>query len=245
MANELPLSNTPKTLSVVVPVYNEERTLEAILAAVLAAPTKGLGLEVVCVNDSSTDRSGEILNSLTDPRLVVVHLQKNLGKSGAVVEGLRRARGDYALIQDADLEYDPGEYERLLGPLLDGRADVVYGSRYLPGEVRHVHKFWHSRMNRLFTGFTNVLTNRHFTDVQTCYKAFTRPVVDEVGTKLTSKRFGFDPEFTAKISRRPYRIVEVPVSYRPRTQAEGKHMRAKDALRCYAAALRYNVFDRS
>ncbi len=223
-------------LSVVIPVFNERATLKAILDRVRAAPIDPLELEIVAVDDCSSDGSREILQeeARAGGLKVVLH-QVNQGKGAAVRTGLAAATGDIVLIQDADLEYDPQDYPLLLKPILTGKAEVVYGSRFL-GEHKAMY-FWHSVGNRFVTLVTNVLFDTTLTDMETCYKLFTAEVARDI--HLRSPRWGFDPEITARILRRGHRIYEVPISYAGREYKEGKKITWKDGLVVFFALLRY------
>jgi glycosyltransferase involved in cell wall biosynthesis len=217
-------------LSVLVPVYNEEATVEALLERVLAAEAP-VEKEIIVVDDGSTDGTGERLKEFLSthgsaPVRLIRH-QRNRGKGAAVRTALAAATGELAVVQDADLEYDPAEYGRLLEPILDGRADVVFGSRFLGGPHR-VHLFWHYLGNKFLTTVCNALFNLALTDMETCYKAFRREVLD--GRSLRAERYGFDPEITARFSQAGARIYEVPISYSGRTYAEGKKITWKDGL---------------
>ncbi len=217
-------------LSVLVPVYNEEATVEALLERVLAAEAP-VEKEIIVVDDGSTDGTGERLKGFLSthgsaPVRLIRH-QRNRGKGAAVRTALAAATGELAVVQDADLEYDPEEYGRLLEPILDGRADVVFGSRFLGGPHR-VHLFWHYLGNKFLTTVCNALFNLALTDMETCYKAFRREVLD--GRSLRAERYGFDPEITARFSQAGARIYEVPISYSGRTYAEGKKITWKDGL---------------
>jgi glycosyltransferase involved in cell wall biosynthesis len=223
-------------LSVVMPVFNEAQRVEEALAAVLAAPFRK---EVIVVDDGSTDGTGELLARLVRPEVRVIHHERNRGKGAALRTGLAQARGDILLIQDADLEYDPREYPVLLQPILDGKADVVYGSRFAGQGAHRVLYFWHSVGNRFLTLLSNLFTNINLTDMETCYKVFTREAL--AGISLKQDRFGFEPEITAKIARKRLRIFEVPVSYYGRTYEEGKKIGWKDGVQALWCIVRYNL----
>jgi glycosyltransferase involved in cell wall biosynthesis len=215
-------------LSVLMPVYNESRTIREIVRRVLAAPVP-LDLELIAVDDASRDGSGAVLDALAaaDPRVRVVHHEANRGKTGAVRSALERATGDLFVIQDSDLEYNPRDYPVLLAPLIEGTADAVFGSRFL-GAPHRVLFFWHWLGNRAITLLADVLYDVILTDIETCYKAFTREVADRLD--LRERGFGLEPEMTAKMCRMGCRIFEVPVSYNGRTYAEGKKITWRDGL---------------
>jgi glycosyltransferase involved in cell wall biosynthesis len=229
-------------LSVVVPVYNEIRTLPELLKRVRAAP---YAKEIILVDDGSTDGTRELLAGIeTEPDLVVVFHERNQGKGAALRSGFRRATGDVVLVQDADLEYDPAEYPVLLEPIEKGLADVVYGSRFRGGRMWRVHLYWHQAANTLLTWVSNLFTNLNLTDMETCYKVFRREVL--AGIELRSDRFGVEPEITAKVARarldgRRVRIYEVPISYHGRDYAEGKKIGWRDGLAALWHIVRFNV----
>lgn len=222
-------------LSVVIPSYNEEVTIRELLIRVLASEFVA---EVILVDDGSTDRTREIAHSVSDSRLRVLVQPVNMGKGAALRRGFAAATAEYVVVQDADLEYDPAEYGRLLEPLLTGLADVVYGSRFLAYGSKRVLYFWHSVGNKLLTLASNVCTNLDLTDMETCYKVFRREVIQ--GITLCEDRFGFEPEVTAKVARGGWRIYEVGISYAGRTYEEGKKIGWKDAIRAGVCILRYS-----
>ncbi len=227
-----------KKLSIVMPVYNEKDTIQKIIPRVLNVDV-GLEKELVIVDDFSQDGTRDILAKLNDPRIKVHFHPKNMGKGSALQTGFAKASGEIVLVQDADLEYDPNEYPNLLQPVLDGRADVVYGSRFLSGPHR-VLFFWHYLGNKMLTTFSNMLSNLNLTDMETCYKVFKKSVLDKI--KLKSKRFGFEPEVTIKIAKMKVRIYEVPISYSGRDYSEGKKIGWKDGFAAIFHIIRYKFF---
>lgn len=231
-------------LSIVIPVYNERPTVEKLLRRVLAAPLPGdLERELVVVDDGSTDGSRDLLRQLQEELgLRYFEQPENRGKGAALRRGFGEASGDLVLIQDADLEYDPKEYPVLLQPILDGLADVVYGSRFLAGPHR-VLFFWHYLGNRALTTLSNMLTDLNLSDMETCYKVFRSEVLD--GVTLHSDRFGIEPEMTARFAQRQARIYEVPISYHGRSYAEGKKIGWKDGVSAVWAIVKYNLVLRS
>ena len=213
-------------LTVVIPCYNEETTIKTILDRVLASPYVG---EVIAVDDCSSDGTAALLHTYGDRRLQVLRQDVNRGKGAALRRGFARATRPYVIVQDADLEYDPADYARMLAPLLADEADVVYGSRFRGGEAQRILYFWHTVGNRLLTLSSNMMTNLNLTDMETCYKAFRREVVQSL--VLEEDRFGIEPEITAKIAAGRYRVFEVGISYHGRTYDEGKKIGWRDGLR--------------
>ncbi|MCE5311494.1 MAG: glycosyltransferase [Acidobacteriales bacterium] len=231
-------------LSILIPVYNERVVVERSLAQVLAAPLpENMERELVIVDDCSTDGTWAILDRLakTEPAIRLVRHKVNQGKGAAVRTAIQHATGDFALVQDADLEYDPSEYPHLLRPMLDGRADAVFGSRYLAGEQRRVLAFWHSMINKLLTLSSNMFSNLNLTDMETCYKVFRTDLLKSV--PIRSNRFGFEPEIVMKCAKRKFRVYEVPISYHGRTFEEGKKIGWQDGLKAMAVILYFWAVD--
>lgn len=234
------------TLSIVIPAYNEERTIHHILDKVRQVSLSGdLVKEVILVNDASRDDTrGAIERYCLQYPEFPIHYHEhehNKGKGAALHTGIQLATGDYVIIQDADLEYDPEEYNLLLQPILAGFADVVYGSRFMGGNPHRILFFWHSIGNKMLTFLSNAMTNLNLTDMETCYKLFRRPIIQQL--KLRENRFGFEPEVTAKVSRVPgVRIYEVGISYYGRTYAEGKKINWKDGFRAIYCIIKYNTW---
>jgi glycosyltransferase involved in cell wall biosynthesis len=224
-------------VSVIMPVYNELKTIDEIVRRVLAVP---VDLELLIVNDASTDGTGEALAAMRDPRIRLLTHERNRGKGAAIRTAIPEATGDVIVIQDGDLEYDPAQIPTLLGPIERGLADVVYGSRFLGGPHR-AHLFWHHVANQFLTGFSNFLNNLNLTDMETCYKCFRREMLQSL--RLRSDRFGFEPEVTAKLARRRARFYEVPISYFGRDYSEGKKIRWTDGVAAVAAVIRFRFFD--
>ena len=225
-------------LSVVMPVYNEHETLRTIVPSVLAVP---LDVELLCVDDGSKDGSRDILAELArEFSQVRVLLQpRNMGKGAALRRGIQEATGDFVIIQDADLEYDPKEYPMLLEPLVQGKADVVYGSRFMGPGPHRVLYYWHSVGNRLLTLLSNCVTNLNLTDMETCYKVFRREVIQSI--PVEEDRFGFEPEITVKIAKRHLRVYEVGISYSGRTYEEGKKIGWRDGVRAIWCLIKYSI----
>lgn len=224
-------------LSIVIPAYNEQATIKEAIGLVLNTPYQK---EVIVVDDGSTDGTRELIEGIEHPDLKRVFHKKNSGKGRAIQTGLAKANGDIVLIQDADLEYDPSEYPTLLEPFLTGKADVVYGSRFSGHGAHRVLYFWHYVGNRFLTLLSNLFTNLNLTDMECCYKVFTREALE--GIELKENRFGFEPEITAKIAKKHLRIYEVPISYYGRTYEEGKKIDWRDGLWALWCIIKYNVF---
>jgi glycosyltransferase involved in cell wall biosynthesis len=234
-------------LSVVIPVYNEEATLQSIVERVTAVP---LRKEIILVDDCSRDGSRKILEALEangplDERtsVVVAYHDRNRGKGAALRTGFEQAKGDVVVVQDADLEYDPSEYPRLMQPIVQGKADVVFGSRFLGDQPHRVLYYWHYLGNKVLTTLSNCFTNLNLTDMETCYKVFRRSVIQEIAPTLRQDRFGFEPEVTAKVARRGYRVYELSISYFGRTYEQGKKIGWRDGVKALWCIVRYGVAD--
>lgn len=225
-------------LSIVIPCYNEAGTIEALVSAVKACPHPDK--EIVIVDDSSSDGTREILKSKIEALVdIVVYHERNKGKGAALKTGFRAATGDIVIVQDADLEYDPAEIPKVIKPILNGKADAVYGSRFMSGEAKRVLYFWHMLGNKFLTLLSNMFTNLNLTDMETCYKAVRKDVLDKI--TLEENRFGIEPEITAKLARLKCRIYEVGISYHGRTYEEGKKIGWKDGVSAIKCILKYNI----
>lgn len=235
-----PLDAETATLSVLVPVYNERDTVDLIVDQINATPMRK---EIICVNDRSTDGTDQILDRLLSQGRIdrLIHQPENRGKGAAIRQALAASTGDIVIVQDADLEYDPGDWPVLLEPIVDGRADACFGSRFLGGPHRVLY-YWHSVGNRWLTTYSNMLTNLNLTDMETCYKAMRGELARSLVSKLRSDRFGFEPEITARLARADARIFEVPISYSGRTYAEGKKIGWKDGLAALWHITKFNLF---
>ena len=225
-------------LSVVIPVYNEVDTIEHIVAAVRGSEVDDL--EIILVDDGSTDGTRDVLRQKIEPKVArVIYHERNQGKGAALRTGFAAASGDVVIVQDADLEYDPSEYPKLIEPIVSGRADVVFGSRFVGGEPHRVLYFWHSVVNRFLTTLSNIFTNLNLTDMEVCYKVFRREILQKI--RIEENRFGFEPEITAKVAKLGCRIYEVGISYAGRTYVEGKKIGWRDGIRAVWCILKYNL----
>jgi glycosyltransferase involved in cell wall biosynthesis len=230
------MAEVRRCLSVVMPCFNEAPTLRVAIERVLESPYTA---EVLVVDDGSRDDSVHIAKSVADPRVRVLTQSTNQGKGAALRRGFAEATGELVIVNDADLEYDPLDYETILEPLLDGQADVVYGSRFLAGRPHRVLYFWHSVGNKVLTTLSNMFTNLNLTDMETCYKAFRREVIQSI--EIEEDRFGFEPEITAKVARGDWRIYEVGISYHGRTYADGKKIGWRDGFQALRCIVRYSA----
>ena len=236
-----------KTISIVIPVYNEEKFIKKTIEEVIKADSLGLKKEIVVVDDGSTDSTTLILKKIKNKsvknNLVLILKKKNEGKGAALKDGFKNTSGDIVLVKDADLEYNPNNYSNLLMPIISGQADVVYGSRLVTAAPHRVLYYWHYLANKFLTSFSNVLTNLNLTDMETGFKIFRGDIVRKIAPKLQSKRFGFEPEITARISKiSEIKIYEVGISYSGRTYKEGKKITWKDGVKALFEIIKYNLF---
>ena len=229
------------TLSIVIPAYNEAETIRGIVDKVRAVELAGIDQEIIIVNDCSNDGTGKLIDEIAaaHPEVRALHHEVNMGKGAALRTGFEHCTGDWVIVQDADLEYNPEEYRLLLEPVLQGEADVVYGSRFLGSGAHRVVYYWHYMGNRFLTTLSNMFTNINLTDMETCYKMFRREVLEKI--QIKESRFGFEPEITAKVARLHYRIYEVGISYYGRTYEEGKKIGWRDGVRAVWCILKYNL----
>lgn len=225
-------------LSVIVPVFNEELTIEKIINSIKASPVELK--EIIIIDDCSTDSTREILSKINSPLIKIIYNKTNKGKGYSLKRGFAEAEGDICIVQDADLEYDPDEYSRIIKPILENKADVVYGSRFRGDRPHRVVYFWHRVGNGFLTLLSNIFTDLDLSDIETCYKAFKLNIIQSIN--IEEKRFGFEPEITAKISKMNIRIYEVGISYYGRTYAEGKKISWKDGFRAIYCIIKYNLF---
>lgn len=227
-------------LSIIIPCYNEASTIRECLNRVFSVNLGDMGKDIIIVVDFSTDGTRSILESITNDSVRMFFHKKNMGKGAAIRTGFGNIMGDIVIIQDADLEYNPEEYPKLIKPILNNKADVVYGSRFTGSEEKRVLFFWHMVGNKLLTLFSNMLANLNLTDVETCYKVFRKEVIEKI--RIEEDRFGFEPEITAKVAKMGLRIYEVGISYAGRTYKEGKKIDWKDGISAFKCIIKYNLF---
>ncbi len=229
-----------KKLSIIIPVYNEEGTIRPILKKINELKIDNIDFEVIVINDGSTDNSVKIIKENNELYNQFINLEKNSGKGFAIKSGLKLVTGDYVILQDADLEYDPSEYTKLLNPIISNKADVVYGSRFLGNDERRVLYFWHTVGNKFLTLLSNMLSNLNLTDMEVCYKVFKTDVIRNIN--LQENKFGFEPEITAKIAKKNIKIYEVGIKYFGRKYSEGKKITWKDGFSAIRCIIKYNLF---
>lgn len=234
-----------KSISIIISVYNEEKTIRTILNKIFVVQVFGLAKEVIVVNDGSTDKTAGILDSYTEKnKFILLTNNANIGKGASLKKAFLKSTGDIVIIQDADLEYSPDDYEKLIKPIIDGHADVVYGSRFINSDPHRVLYFYHSLGNKIITSLSNIFTNLNLTDIEVGFKVFKGELIRKIAHKLKAKRFGFEPEITAKIAKiSNIKIYEVGISYYGRTYEEGKKITWIDGLKTLWEILRYNLFD--
>ncbi len=227
-------------LSIIIPAYNEEKTILKTIRKVLKAKIPGIKKELIIINDGSVDRTLKTIKGVKDKRVILINKRKNEGKGAGVRDALKKVTGEIIIIQDADLEYNPGEIVKLIDPIKKGIADVVYGSRFMGGEPHRVHLFWHMIGNKFLTLLSNMITNINLTDMETCYKMFTKDIAKKLNLK--EDRFGFEPEFTIKVAKMKARIYEMGISYSGRSYAEGKKINYRDGIRALWVMIKYGFF---
>jgi glycosyltransferase involved in cell wall biosynthesis len=228
-------------LSIIIPAFNEEKTIAKTLKRILEIKIPGITKELIVVNDGSKDKTLQAIKGVKDKKIKIIDKKKNEGKGAGIKDALKKVTGDVIIIQDADLEYNPDEIVKLIIPIQEDRADVVYGSRFMGGEAHRVLLFWHMIGNKLLTLLSNMVTNINLTDMETCYKMFTRSVADKL--KLEENRFGFEPEFTIKIAKMKARIYEMGISYSGRSYSEGKKINWKDGIHAVWCIIYYGLLD--
>lgn len=228
-------------LSIIIPAFNEESTIGKTIREVLETKLNGLRKEILVINDGSTDKTLQAIKKVKDRRVIIINKHQNEGKGAGIKDALKKISGDVVIIQDADLEYDPIEISNLLEPIRKDLADVVYGSRFMGGHPHRVHLFWHMIGNNFLTLFSNMVTNINLTDMETCYKMFTRGVAKKL--KLKENRFGFEPEFTAKVAKMGARVYEMGISYSGRGYSEGKKINWKDGIWAFWCIVKYGLIE--